>query len=123
MQRLEELGLLIGKQRLPLGVIGMVYEARPNVTVDAAVLCVKAGNAVLLRGGKEASETNAVLGTVLQRALSESGLPADAVGIVPATDREGIKEMIGLTGLIDLVIPRGGEGLIRFVAENARVPC
>jgi glutamate-5-semialdehyde dehydrogenase len=121
MQRLEN-GLLIGKQRLPLGVVAMVYEARPNVTVDAAALCLKAGNAVLLRGGKEASETNRVLGGVLRRALAEAGLPADAVGIVPATDREGIKEMIGLTGLIDLVIPRGGEGLIRFVAENARVP-
>lgn len=121
MQRLEN-GLLIGRQRLPLGVIGMVYEARPNVTVDAAALCLKAGNAVLLRGGKEAQETNAVLGELLRRALSESGLPEDAVGIVPATDREGIKELVGLTGLIDLVIPRGGEGLIRFVAENARVP-
>jgi len=121
MRRLPN-GLLAGKQRLPLGVIGMVYEARPNVTVDAAALCLKAGNAVLLRGGKEAAETNAVLGSIVRRALSDSGLPEDAVAIVPATDREGIKEMIGLSGLIDLVIPRGGEGLIRFVAENARVP-
>lgn len=121
MQRLEN-GLLVGRQRLPLGVIAMVYEARPNVTIDAAVLCLKAGNAVLLRGGKEAAETNVVLGALLQQALVEAGLPADAVGIVPATDREGIKEMIGLVGLIDLVIPRGGEGLIRFIAENARVP-
>ena len=121
MQRLEN-GLLIGRQRLPLGVIAMVYEARPNVTVDAAVLCLKAGNAVLLRGGKEAAETNAALGGILRTALEECGLPADSVGIVPATDREGIKELVGLTGLIDLAIPRGGEGLIRFVAENARVP-
>lgn len=121
MQRLES-GLLVGRQRLPLGVIGMVYESRPNVTVDAAALCLKAGNAVVLRGGKEAAETNAALGEMLRDALAETGLPADAVQIVPATDREGIKEMLGLTGLLDLVIPRGGEGLIRFVAENARVP-
>ncbi len=121
MQRLEN-GLLVGKQRLPLGVIAMVYESRPNVTVDAAALCLKAGNAVLLRGGKEAVETNAVLGDVLRGALEASGLPADAVGIVPAGDHGSIKELIGLSGLVDVVIPRGGEGLIRFVAENARVP-
>ncbi len=121
MQRLAN-GLLVGRQRLPLGVVGMVYEARPNVTVDATALCLKAGNAVLLRGGKEAAETNRALGVLLRQALVDSGVPEDAVGIVPATDREGIKEMIGLSGLVDLVIPRGGEGLIRFVAENARVP-
>lgn len=121
MQRLSN-GLLVGRQRLPLGVIGMIYEARPNVTVDSAALCLKAGNAVLLRGGKEAAETNAVLGAILKDALSATGLSREAVQIVPPTDREGIREMIGLTGLVDLVIPRGGEGLIRFVAENARVP-
>lgn len=121
MQRLRN-GLLVGRQRLPLGVIGMIYESRPNVTVDSAALCLKAGNAVLLRGGKEAAETNAALGAILQDALQATGLPRDAVQVVPPTDREGIREMVGLTGLIDLVIPRGGEGLIRFVAENARVP-
>ena len=121
MQRLAN-GLLVGRQRLPLGVVAMVYESRPNVTVDAAGLCLKSGNAVLLRGGKEARETNAVLGALLQESLDEVGLPSEAVQIVPPTDREGIKDMLGLTGLIDLVIPRGGEGLIRFVAENARVP-
>ncbi len=121
MQRLEN-GLLVGRQRLPLGVIAMVYEARPNVTIDAAVLCLKAGNAVLLRGGKEASETNAALGALVREALADSGLPADAVQIVPATDRDGIRELVQLTGLVDLVIPRGGEGLVRFVAEHARVP-
>jgi glutamate-5-semialdehyde dehydrogenase len=121
MQRLQN-GLLVGRQRLPLGVVAMVYEARPSVTIDAAVLCLKAGNAVLLRGGKEAADTNRVLGGVLRRALVETGLPEDAVGIVEPTDREGIREMVSLSGLIDLVIPRGGEGLIRFVAENARVP-
>lgn len=121
MRRLEN-GLLVGRQRLPLGVIAMVYESRPNVTVDAAALCLKAGNAALLRGGKEASETNAALGELLRASLTDCGLPADAVVVVPADNRENIKELIGLSGLVDLVIPRGGEGLIRFVAENARVP-
>jgi glutamate-5-semialdehyde dehydrogenase len=121
MQRLSS-GILVGRQRVPLGVIAMIYESRPNVTVDAASLCLKSGNAVLLRGGKEALHSNLVLGEILQRALSESGLPADAIQVVPATDREGIRELLGLTGLIDLAIPRGGEGLIRFVTENARVP-
>jgi glutamate-5-semialdehyde dehydrogenase len=121
MHRLPN-GLLVGRQRLPLGVIAMVYESRPNVTVDAAALCLKSGNAVLLRGGKEASETNVALGELLRSALSDSGLPPDAVIVVPADSRENIKELISLSGLVDLVIPRGGEGLIRFVAENARVP-
>lgn len=121
MRRLES-GLLVGRQRLPLGVIAMIYESRPNVTVDAAALCIKSGNAVLLRGGKEAAETNQVLGAVLGEALEEGGLPPDAIQIVPATDREGIRELLGLSDLVDLAIPRGGEGLIRFVAENARVP-
>jgi glutamate-5-semialdehyde dehydrogenase len=100
----------------------MIYESRPNVTVDSAALCLKSGNAVLLRGGKEARETNAFLGELLQTELANAGLPPEAVQIVPATDREGIRELIGLTGLVDLAIPRGGEGLIRFVSENARVP-
>ncbi len=121
MQRLQN-GLLIGKQRIPLGVVAMIYESRPNVTVDAAALCLKAGNACLLRGGKEAHHTNQFLGELISAALEEVGLPAGAVQIVPATDREGIKELLSLTGLIDLAIPRGGEGLIRFVHENARVP-
>lgn len=115
-------GILAGRQRVPLGVIAMVYESRPNVTVDAAALCIKSGNAVLLRGGKEAYHSNQFLGELLREALAENGLPEDAVQIVPATDREGIKELLGLSDLIDLAIPRGGEGLIRFVAENARVP-
>jgi glutamate-5-semialdehyde dehydrogenase len=121
MHRLSN-GLLVGRQRLPLGVIAMIYESRPNVTVDAAALCLKAGNAVLLRGGKEAAETNRALGELLRSALSECGLPADGIVIVPPDSRDNIKELIGLSGLVDLVIPRGGEGLIRFVAENARVP-
>ena len=121
MQRLPS-GLLAGRERLPLGVIGIIYESRPNVTVDAGVLCLKAGNAVLLRGGKEAAHTNAVLGRILQEALEAARLPADSVQIVPPGDRESVRELVGLTGLLDLVIPRGGEGLVRFVSEHARVP-
>ena len=121
MQRIKG-GPLAGRQRVPLGVIAMIYESRPNVTVDAAALCLKSGNAVLLRGGKEASHSNQFLGQLLQQSLLEGGLPSDAIQIIPATDREGIRELLGLVGLIDLAIPRGGEGLIRFVAENARVP-
>lgn len=118
----DERGLLIGRQRLPLGVIAMVYESRPNVTIDAAVLCLKSGNAVLLRGGKEARETNQALTDILRAALAENELPEDAVVMIPPGDRQEIAELVQLTGLVDLVIPRGGEGLIRFVAENARVP-
>jgi glutamate-5-semialdehyde dehydrogenase len=121
MQRLAN-GLLTGRERLPLGVIGIIYESRPNVTIDAAVLCLKAGNAVLLRGGKEAAHTNLVLGRILREALEAAQLPGDVVQIVPPGDRESVREMVGLSGLLDLVIPRGGEGLVRFVSENARVP-
>jgi glutamate-5-semialdehyde dehydrogenase len=115
-------GLLVGQVRIPLGVIAMIYEARPNVTVDAAALCLKSGNAILLRGGKEASRSNQALGALVREALQASGLPADAVQIIPPLGREETKALLGMTGLIDLVIPRGGEGLIRFVAEHARVP-
>jgi glutamate-5-semialdehyde dehydrogenase len=121
MQRLPN-GLLAGRQRVPLGLIAMVYESRPNVTVDAAALCLKSGNAVLLRGGKDAAHSNQLLGGLLQDAIADAGLPRDAIQIVPAGDRESIRELISLSDLIDLAIPRGGEGLIRFVAENARVP-
>jgi glutamate-5-semialdehyde dehydrogenase len=121
MRRLKN-GLLAGRERLPLGVIAMIYEARPNVTADAAALCLKAGNAVLLRGGKEAAHTNARLGELIREALTSTGLPADAVQIVPPGGRDEIRELLSLSELIDLAIPRGGPGLIRFVAENARVP-
>lgn len=115
-------GVLVGQQRIPLGVIAMIYEARPNVTADAAALCLKSGNAVLLRGGKEAARSNAALGAIVREAVASVGLPADAVQIVPPGSRDEIKQLVGLSGKIDLVIPRGGEGLIRFVAEHARVP-
>ncbi|HSN97357.1 MAG TPA: glutamate-5-semialdehyde dehydrogenase, partial [Candidatus Nanopelagicales bacterium] len=115
-------GLLVGQVRIPLGVIAMIYESRPNVTVDASALCLKSGNAVILRGGKEAARSNAALGALVRDAIASAGLPPDAVQILPSLDREATKILVGLTGLIDLAIPRGGEGLIRFVAEHARVP-
>lgn len=115
-------GILVGQQRIPLGVIAMIYEARPNVTVDSAALCLKSGNAVALRGGKEAARSNAALGELVRHALASAGLPEEAVQIVPPLSRDETRILVGLVGLIDLVIPRGGEGLIRFVAEHARVP-
>jgi glutamate-5-semialdehyde dehydrogenase len=123
-QSLERLpsGILAGRQRVPLGVIAIIYESRPNVTIDAASLTLKSGNAALLRGGKEAAHTNRALGEVIGAALEASGLPRDAVVIVPPGDRDGVRELVSLNGLVDLAIPRGGEGLIRFVVEHARVP-
>ncbi len=116
-------GLEVARVRIPLGVIAMIYEARPNVTVDAAALCLKAGNACILRGGREALESNRALLRAVHRGLTEAArLPAEAVQLVPITDREAIADLVKLDDLIDLCIPRGGEGLIRYVAEHARVP-
>ena len=115
-------GLEVSRVRIPLGVVLMIYEARPNVTVDAAALCLKAGNACVLRGGREALESNRALLRAVQHGLTRTGLPAEAVQLVPTTDREAIAELVKLDDLIDLCIPRGGEGLIRYVAEHARVP-
>ena len=115
-------GLMVGKMRIPLGVIGFIYESRPNVTVDAASLCLKSGNAVILKGGSEAINSNLALASVLTQALEEAQLPAKAVQVVPSTDREAVRLLLQMEDYIDLVIPRGGEGLIRFVAENSRVP-
>ena len=115
-------GLLVGQVRVPLGVIAMIYEARPNVTVDAAALALKSGNAVLLRGGSDAASSNAALGRVIARALAETDIPEDAVHVLWPLDRDETKVLLAQTGLIDLAIPRGGEGLIRFVTEHARVP-
>ncbi len=115
-------GLLVGRTRIPLGVLAIVYESRPNVTIDCAALTLKSGNAILLRGGKEAKHSNLALVEMLRGALREAALPEDAVQMVPPGDREEIKVLVGLSGKIDLVIPRGGEKLIRFVTEHARVP-
>jgi glutamate-5-semialdehyde dehydrogenase len=121
-ERVLDNGLRIGKMRAPLGLIGIIYESRPNVTADAASLCLKSGNAVLLRGGKEAFHSNTAIAEIFTQALEDEGLPAAAVTLLPTTDREATLVMIGLDGILDMVIPRGGEGLIRFVAEHARVP-
>jgi glutamate-5-semialdehyde dehydrogenase len=115
-------GLEIARMRIPLGVVAIVYEARPNVTTDAAALCLKAGNACILRGGSEAIRSNRALGGAVAAGLAAAGLPAEAVQIVPWTDREAVKALVAQDELVDLVIPRGGEGLIQFVAEHARVP-
>lgn len=115
-------GLEVRKVRLPLGVVLMIYEARPNVTSDAAALCLKSGNVALLRGGSESFRSNRAIADAVADGLSSAGLPTDAAMLVPDTSRESMLALLTLDGLIDLCIPRGGEGLIRFVAENARVP-
>ncbi len=115
-------GLWVGRMRIPLGVIAMIYESRPNVTIDAAGLCFKSGNAVILRGGSEAINSNLVLGEIFREVLKEEGAPEDAVQVVPTTDREAVNVLLKLEDYIDLIIPRGGEGLIRFVSENSRIP-
>ncbi len=115
-------GLNIRRVAVPFGVIGMIYESRPNVTVDAATLCLKAGNAVMLRGGKEAFHSNFYLAQLMRRALAEVGLPEDIVTFVDRTDRETATEMMKLNGFLDLLIPRGGAGLIQSVVQNATVP-
>jgi glutamate-5-semialdehyde dehydrogenase len=115
-------GLQVGRMRIPLGVIGMIYEARPNVTADAAALCLKSGNAVILRGGSEAQRSNQAIGAVLARALEDAALPPAAIQVVQNRDRALVRELLQLEGYIDLIIPRGGEELIRAVAADARVP-
>ena len=115
-------GIEVGTMRIPLGVIGMIYEARPNVTADAAGLCFKAGNAVLLRGGSHAFHSNQAIAAALQRALTAVGAPPAAVTLIPTTDRAAVEEMLTLNQHLDLIIPRGGEGLIRFVDETSHIP-
>lgn len=115
-------GLRIEQVRVPLGVIGIIYEARPNVTADAAALCLKAGSAVILRGGKEAFSSNRCITNVMREAIAKAGLPEDCIQLVQDTSRESAKEMMGLTDYLDVLIPRGGAGLIRSVVENSRVP-
>jgi len=115
-------GLQVGRVRIPLGVIGMIYEARPNATIDAAGLCLKAGNAVILRGGSEAIHSNSVLARIIQQALGETGIPEGAAQVVPVPDRAAVKALLLQEECMDLIIPRGGEGLIRFVVENSKIP-
>lgn len=114
--------LMVGKMRIPLGTIGIIYESRPNVTADAAALCLKAGNAVVLRGGSEAINSNLAIAKVLQDVLADLSIPVAALSLIPFTEREGVLEMLKQEQSIDLIIPRGGESLIRFVVENSRIP-
>ncbi len=115
-------GIQVGRMRVPLGVIGIIYEARPNVTVDAAGLCLKAGNAAILRGGSEAIGCNRVLATLVHKGLRGAGLPADAVQVVETTDRAAVGELVTLKPFVDVIVPRGGKGLIERVASEARIP-
>ena len=115
-------GIQVGRMRVPFGVLGIIYESRPNVTVDAACLAVKSGNACILRGGSEAFETNRILGELVQQALTETGLPTEAVQIAPTTDRDFVGEMIRANKYVDVIIPRGGKGLIARLAAEATVP-
>lgn len=115
-------GMLVGRMRIPLGVVAMIFESRPNVTIDAGILCIYAGNSLILRGGSEAYRSNQALAELFSQALIDNGLPANAVQLVPTTDREAVTAMLHLDEYIDVVIPRGGEGLIRAVVQEARMP-
>ncbi len=115
-------GIELGQMRVPLGVIGIIYESRPNVTIDAAALCLKSGNAVILRGGSEAIDSNTLLAQIIQEGLAAAGLPKDAVQVVMTTDRSAVGEMITMTQYIDVIVPRGGKSLIARLMAEARVP-
>ena len=115
-------GLLVGRMRIPLGVIGIIYESRPNVTVDAAALCLKAGNAVILRGGSESIKSNLAIASILQGVLRKTSLPVNSIQVIPLTDREAVSAMLQLDEYIDLIIPRGGEELIRAVVAQSKIP-
>ncbi len=115
-------GLMVGRMRIPIGVIGIIYESRPNVTADASGLCLKSGNSVILRGGSEAFHSNQAIGQILRQVLIKMGFPQDAIQIFPHTEREAVREMLQLEDEIDLIIPRGGEELIRFVTGHSKIP-
>jgi glutamate-5-semialdehyde dehydrogenase len=115
-------GIRVGQMRVPIGVFGMIYESRPNVTIEAASLAIKSGNACILRGGSEAIESNKALAALVQQALADAGLPADAVQLVPTTDREAVGHLIAMPQYVDVIIPRGGKGLIERISRDAKVP-
>jgi len=115
-------GIRVGRMRMPFGVIGIIYESRPNVTADAGALCVKSGNAVILRGGSEAVHSNRVIASIMEEAGTSAGLSPGAIQLVPTTERAAVQEMLQLNGLIDLIIPRGGKSLIEMVVENSTIP-
>ena len=115
-------GIRVGQMRVPIGVFGMIYESRPNVTIEAASLAIKSGNACILRGGSEAIESNKALASLVRQALTDAGLPADAVQLVPTTDREAVGRLIAMPQYVDVIIPRGGKGLIERISRDAKVP-
>jgi len=115
-------GIQVGKMRVPLGVIGIIYESRPNVTADAAALCLKSGNAAILRGGSEAIHSNQAIAACIQQGLLETGLPANAVQVIETTDREAVGELIRMDSYVDVIVPRGGKGLIERISREAKVP-
>ncbi len=115
-------GIRVGQMRVPIGVFGMIYESRPNVTIEAASLAIKSGNACILRGGSEAIESNKALAALVQQALTQAGLPADVVQLVPTTDREAVGHLIAMPQFVDVIIPRGGKGLIERISRDAKVP-
>ena len=115
-------GITVTRARVPIGTVAIIYEARPNVTADAAALCIKAGNAVVLRGGKEAIESNRAIVAAMKQALTQTGLDPNAIGLITSTDRESANALMQMRGLVDVLIPRGGKGLIRSCVENAKVP-
>jgi glutamate-5-semialdehyde dehydrogenase len=115
-------GIRVGQMRVPIGVFGMIYESRPNVTIEAASLSIKSGNACILRGGSEAIESNRALAALVRQALRESGLPGDAVQLIPTTDREAVGQLITMPQYVDVIIPRGGKGLIERISRDAKVP-
>src|SRR5207237_6244854 len=115
-------GIRVGQMRVPIGVFGMIYESRPNVTIEAASLAIKSGNACILRGGSEAIESNKALAALVQQALTGAGLPADAVQLVPTTDRAAVGLLITMPQYVDVIIPRGGKGLIERISRDAKVP-
>jgi glutamate-5-semialdehyde dehydrogenase len=115
-------GIQLGKMRVPLGVVGIIYESRPNVTVDAASLCIKSGNAAILRGGSEATHSNQAIAQCVKQGLLAAGLPAAAVQVIETTDRAAVGELITLTEFVDVIVPRGGKGLIKRVSAEARIP-
>ncbi len=121
-RRTRPSGIVIEKRRVPLGVVAIIFESRPNVTADAAVLCIKTSNAVILRGGKEALRSNRAIAEALAAGGARAGLPGHAVQLIPTIDRDAVRELVQLEGLVDVVIPRGGESLIRAVVEHARIP-
>ena len=115
-------GLLLEKVRVPLGVIGVIYESRPNITVDISALCIKSGNSVILRGGKEAFTTNSTITNIIRKSAETSGLPSDTIQFISSTNRSLVKQMLNMDKYIDLIIPRGSSDLVNFVAENAKMP-